>query len=190
MLQTEETFCDILGLRVFAEAYLHALAYLVSPRPYDKRTPIYPNIKRRVEHLLQAARHFGVEVSPDYSSNFEDEEPLDQEQGKLLCQLADVASSSVVNRLISNVEKLASQKAMESRSSVQVEKLCKDFEKVVPASKAYTLVDIVNAGWRAYHKRDLWSEIPQIKETQRDRILRDIVLKSIEVSEIFARVKL
>ena len=36
--QLEEVFCDMMGLRLFAEAYLHAFAYLLSPCLPGERT--------------------------------------------------------------------------------------------------------------------------------------------------------
>lgn len=40
MLQMEEIFCDFVGLRLFAESFLHALTYLMSPRlPGERSLP-------------------------------------------------------------------------------------------------------------------------------------------------------
>lgn len=59
LLQIEETFCDFMGLRMFAEAYLYAFAYLLSPLLFPgtsgQRSLRYPNIKRRVSQLIYAA---------------------------------------------------------------------------------------------------------------------------------------
>jgi len=52
--QAEETFCDLIGLRIFGESYLQAFAYLLSPRLAGLRSVIYPNFRRRVSDLVNA----------------------------------------------------------------------------------------------------------------------------------------
>jgi len=52
---------------------------------------------------------------------------------------------------------------------------------VIPAVAPASLTNILNAGWKAYHKRDIWSDHPEISE--RDEILKELLLKSIEVLE-------
>ena len=64
----------------------------------------------------------------------------------------------------------------------------------MPIRKHASLVDIINAGWECNMDEHLWEGIPQIRgidgedtRNNRDRILRDIILKSMEIAEIYER---
>ena len=62
-------------------------------------------------------------------------------------------------------------------------RICKRFELVVPASHCKSLADILNAAWHACANTDLWKGIPGVVE-HKDRILKDLVLKNIEIFEV------
>jgi hypothetical protein len=52
--QAEETFCDFVGLRLFARAYVMAYAYLLFPGNIGARLSIYPNSQTRVQNMEKA----------------------------------------------------------------------------------------------------------------------------------------
>ena len=58
---------------------------------------------------------------------------------------------------------------------------------IVPARDPVALADILNAGWKAFHDPKLWEE--QVEEKDRDRTLKELLLKSIEVLEFRTRTK-
>ena len=53
----------------------------------------------------------------------------------------------------------------------------------MPAEKCKCLADILNAAWLAYRDLAFWEHNPQIAE-RKDTILKELVLKNIELFEI------
>jgi hypothetical protein len=197
LLQTEEIFCDFFGLRLFAESYLHAFTYMLSPGISGQRSVQYPNITRRVAHLIEAAKILQVEVSVEFESSFLSEtEPTDPATS-LLVSIADTVSASLVQELITLAKDFADSKQVPKKDTDKVKSISKSFrEWVVPARKPASLVDIVNAGWECNMDEHFWENVPQIKGKKeedfaknRDRILRDIMLKSMEIAEIYERLE-
>jgi len=197
LLQTEEMFCDFMGLRMFAEAYLYAFAYLLSPGTSGQRSLRYPNIKRRVSHLVDAANQLGLMI-PGYEAAFVEgeREPADPTTA-LLVSIADTVSSSLVQELVDLAVAIAREKEVPSKDPEKVKRIVECIrEWVVPVRESASLIDIVNAGWECNRDEDLWKNVPQIKRSKenefaknRDRILQDIMLKSMEISEIHERLR-
>ncbi len=188
LLQSEEIFCDFFGLCLFAESYLHAFAYLISPGTSGQRPLRYPNITRRIAHLVDAAKKMAVSVPPGFKSDFADEiEPVEPAT-KLLVSIADTVSDSLASNLIRLAQDFAKEKTVPTRNLAQVSDIYDKFRKmIVPTSAQQSLTDILNAGWNCDLEPDLWKNVPQVKPEQRDRILRDLILKSMEVSEVHER---
>jgi len=84
LLQTEEIFCDFFGLRLFAESYLYAFTYLISPGRAGSRSTNYPNIKQRVCYLGKAAEARGISVPVGFQSAFIQQDEPDEKASKLL----------------------------------------------------------------------------------------------------------
>ena len=57
------------------------------------------------------------------------------------------------------------------------------FKLIVPAEKCLCLADILNAAWMAFRDDTFWQNEPQIG-TKKDEILKELVLKNIELFEI------
>ncbi len=191
VLQLEEIFCDLFGLRIFAESYLYAFEYLVAPRLSGPRPFIYPNVTRRVRHLLEGADKFGIEAPTGYVAAFEDQDEPAQTDPRFLVSLADTASESIVAVLIDKVDELAAGFGFAKRSdgNVEVRQLERDallarFRLVVPPTSAESLPNLINAAWICARDPNFWKGVPQITPDNRENILRDLVLKSIEVLEI------
>jgi hypothetical protein len=188
--QLEEIFCDIFGLRLFAESYLHAFEYLISPGIYGQRPLHYPNIKRRVTHLVDAANAKGVAVPPGFETGFVAETEPEEPATQLLVSVADSVSASLVSELIALTWEFADSRDVPTRNSEHVSDICREFlPRVVPTQTPRSLVDLVNAGWKCHQDSDLWKNVSQIKLEDRDRILGDLMLKSMEVSEIHERLE-
>jgi len=188
LLQMEEIFCDFLGLRLFAESYLHAFSYLISPGMSGPRSLSYPNISHRASYLVEAAKKMKVEVFHGFSESFIKEHEPVEPATKLLVAIADEVSGSFVSELIELAQNFADEKAVPQRDTNNVAEICNMFtKKVVPTPKQYPLVDILNAGWKCYQDPNLWEDVSQIKPEDRNRILRDLLLKSMEVSEVYER---
>ncbi len=189
MLQTEEIFCDLLGVRIFAESYLHAFAYLLAPGIAGERSPRYPDLMRRIAHIQQGAKELSVRIPVGYNKAFQNETQLSDATSRFLLLLADEASASFVPRLIEVVKTIGRQTHIPQRSRTMVDSISRDFQKVVPTSSATTLADILNAGWKCYHNSKLWHDVVEIPACERHRILGELILKSIEVLEIDERMR-
>lgn len=178
--QCEETFCDLIGLRMFGSAYLHAFAYLLSGYQTE-RVPFYPSMRRRVSDLVAAARVFGYDASENYNDLFVDagfpgfEPPL--------LPVIDATAMSQTDDLRGMAEKIVTLAGIPKPSPDNIRRIYERFaEYVVPLNDAEQLSCVVNAAWQAYHDPDLWKDRKEIKD--RDAILKNLVLKSIEVLHI------
>lgn len=196
-LQTEELFCDFMGLKMFAEAYLHAFAYLLSPGATVKRPLSYPNIERRVAHLVQAADEWGISVPEKYAAAFAKQDEPDNHTAALFVSIADTVSSSLVKELVDSVATIAKEKEVPSKDPEKVKRIVEGIrESVVPVRESASLIDIMNSGWECNRDETLWRGVPQIEgsseseyQKNRERVLRDIMLKSMEISEVYERLK-
>lgn len=187
--QTEEMFCDFFGVRLFAEAYLHAFEYLLSPGFPGKRQILYPNMKRRAAHIREAAEFMDVEIEEGFSECFMDADEPPEPKTRLLAATADTVSAAVVPELIKLAQEFPDSKGIPKRNPLQVSKISDGFHKVIPTATPHSLTDILNGGWHCYLDSTLWQDIPQIKEEDRDRALKDIMLKSMEASEAYERLR-
>jgi hypothetical protein len=182
--QVEETYCDYIALGLFSESYLHAFAYLIAPSLGGLRIQHYPNNKRRVDHLVQASKALGVNTPDNYQDMFEDlSEPTESEQAtKFLVELADEASESVMHPLLEMAARTLAQAQSQRIDRVNATSIYQSYKKhVVPSNHPRTLSDVLNAAWMASHDVDLWKDKLQIED--KERTLKELVLKSIEVLE-------
>lgn len=183
LAQVEEIFCDFIGLKIFAESFLHALCYLIAPGVLGKRSLNYPNTKQRIKNLIEAAKSFSIKTHNKFYECFEDSEEPDDLTIKLLIKIADQTSNLFVVDLIDKVNSLLEKKGIPERSQDEVKKHSKTLEKFIPISKANSLSDILNAAWLCFHKEKIWEEY-SFTPDEKDQHLKDLVLKSIEVFEI------
>ncbi len=190
LLQAEEMFCDFLGIRMFAESYLHAFAYLIAPGTSGQRSVGYPSIMRRVSHLIDAAKHFDVNIPDDFAASFTPEtEPTDPTTA-FLVSIADMVTESCASDLLKKATQFANDSHAPMRDHSKVSGIVDQFKKtVVPTAESETLPDITCAGWRCNLDTNLWGHIRQIKPPDWGRVLRDLMFKSMEVSEIHERLE-
>jgi hypothetical protein len=186
--QAKETFCDFVGLRIFRESYLHAFSYLLAPGGY--RSPSYPAWSARVSNLVQAANAYQLPVPKGYQSLFEDavQPPDVAPQTIFLLNLADAGSQSVVRKMIERANEIVNAVAPDEGGGAGVKEIYDGLRlNVVPAANPVSLPDILNAGWRAFHDPELWAG--KFHKEVRERTLKELLLKSIEVLEYNTRTK-
>lgn len=183
-LQAEESFCDLLGLRIFGVSYLYAFAYLLSPTLLGQRSPVYPNILKRVSNLLGAAQNYQVVAPEGYISMFEDQrEPDLPKKEEFLLSVADTALARFVPTLIQFANQAIVEAGVVDVSDEEAQRIYGRLQLMVPAEKSKSLADILNAGWLAYNSPNLWSDV--ITDAKlRSSTLKELVLKNIEVFEI------
>ena len=160
--QTEETFCDFVGLRIFGYSYLKAFAYMVAPRLAMGRVEQYPKLTTRVCNLLIAANSFGVEAPSGYLDLFEDDEdPSYHNSAKYNLTLADNCLPMMVNKLQANVNELLPVSRIPLPSADEADRILGRLKKVVPAENSSSLANIINAAWLAFDDPHLWESIPR-----------------------------
>jgi hypothetical protein len=189
MRQLEECYCDVMGLRLFAEAYLHAFAYLLAPSVPGERALFYPNMKDRISYLLIAAKQLGVVVPTGYSDLFDQEEDPTDPGRKILVAVADAACKAHLGDVIQDARTFAHLSKAPMRDVATVTEVVAQFELVIPTKGRVSITDIFNAGWICLHNESLWNNLPQIKQTEKHRILNDLILKSLEVTEFHERIE-
>ncbi len=184
--QLEEVFCDFVGLRIFAEAYLNAFNYLLAPASFGSRSPLYPNTLDRIGFMIQASNSFKIDIPSNYKSNFEDsQEPSPTEKEKVfLLSVADETCATLIDELIDKVKDICRERKIPKRVKYKVKELEKGFNQIVPPMEAGSLTNIINAGWKCYLNPRFCKRDENIDEANRHLILQELVLKSFEVYEI------
>ena len=163
--QAEESFCDFVGLRLFGTAYFYAFAYLLSPSIGGKRSYRYPNLRKRIKNLLAAAGKYGINVPPNYEQQFED---LEQSEGTrtdlFLLEVADECLQAIIPTLIDDADNLLSTRSVPRPSTDEIRRIVDSFHRVVPATRARSIADILNAAWETSEDDSLWKGIPTIED--------------------------
>lgn len=181
--QAQETFCDFLGIRIFAESFFHAFAYLLAPGLTTQRSPLYPTNQARVSNNVAAAARFGVTVPSGFANGFLKSPDATDERSKFQLALADAALEDIAPTLLDEVDAIASAASIPLPSEERIKDALDSFRLMVPAARSEALVNILNAGWEAYHDGDLWKNLPNVFEHRID-VLNELVLKSVEILEI------
>jgi hypothetical protein len=188
--QSKEMFCDFFGLRLFAESFLHAFAYLTFPGLPGPRDPGYPSTDCRIFHLASAANTKGVEIPDGFEFGYDSETEPAAPWTKSLVAMADAASASIVEKLIDQAWEVADQAEIPKRDPKHVLRIAGEFNsQIAPTIQAETLVDLLNAGWCCRLNKDLWKDVRHVDEADRHRLLGDLLLKNMEVSEFIKRRK-
>jgi len=190
MLQIEEIFCDFMGVRLFAESYLHAFSYLLAPGSGGQRSLRYPKIMQRISLLKRAAEELEVDIPTNSTDSFiPEEDPIDPATA-FLVSIADTVSESCAPDLLRHVLQIVDEKRIPIRDKTKVQKIAEKFKKwVVPTTGYENLVDILCAAWKCSLDERLWENIPQLEVTAWERVLRDLAYKSMEVSEVCLRLQ-
>ena len=184
MKQAEETFCDCVAIRLFGVSYLHAFAYLLAPKSSGKRRLNYPNLNVRARDLVRAASAYGLEPPGGYAEMFDDQPVPDLTQGdSFQLSIADEVLSSTRDLLTGKAQLLVPKGFCLATPPKEISRILAAFGNVAPAQRIGQLADIVNAAWAAHHDTHLWEDLPHI-QSDRHAVLRDLVLKNIEVLEI------
>nr|UXE45449.1 hypothetical protein Hi04_10k_c4921_00026 [uncultured bacterium] len=183
--QSEELFCDLVGLRLFGEGYLYAFEYLLAPGVSGERSTDYPRVQDRVNVLQNSATAWGISSPTAFAESFEP-----QDMGSLFLQsFADETALALVPDLMKCAGELTAPLALVKHTDQDMEKLAARFRALVPATGARHLGWLINAGWRVYFSEVAGpgtsnSPLSKLKDEDRARVLNELLLKSFEVFEI------
>ena len=185
--QAEETFCDFVGLRLFGVSYLKAFSYLASPRLSMQRVEEYPRLTTRVRNLVDVALRFHVDPPAGFTELFEDDPEADhQDSVRFNLHVADEALGALRDTISIKVEHFLSSDLAPHPDGEEVGRILRCVKQVVPAKDARSLADILNAAWLAFEDESLWESIPELHK-KKDEVLKELILKNIEIFEIERR---
>jgi len=183
VMQAEESFCDFVGLRLFGRAYFLAYTHLLFPGNIGPRLPGYPNTVARIQHMMTAFEAYGISKDGLSCDPFADRPGSKLPSDQLLMSFADETVNKVVGDLIEDVDQAAKHAKIPPVDVAQVERIKAAFHYVVPSGSQARLADILNAGWKVFEDDTFWVEYEHIHK-DKVRILRDLLLKSIELIEV------
>lgn len=191
LCQAEEIFCDVFGLRIFGQSFLHSLAYLIFPGSSDYRSPLYPTLSTRVSYLKKASAEWGINVPEGFTPpSFASETVSTPPTTMFLLSLADEATAHVAPSLIALADKQVSERGISQVDRDSVLALCQDFRvRLAPPTRRFSLPEICNAGWTCALEPNLWAKVKQLKPGDKNRVLKDLMWKSMEVSEVLERIE-
>jgi hypothetical protein len=141
----------------------------------------------RVSTLLKAGSQFGVVPPADFASYFDEPTSAVARTDEFLIRMADQAVVDVIDDLIRIADSHVLSMSAPLPDSQERNRIAGHFLSLSPAPNIKTFSDIINAGWSIRLKTDLWQE-HSFDETTRNRILNDLVFKTIEVLEYERRV--
>ncbi len=183
--QTEEIFCDCIGVYIFRESYLYSFAYMLSPRMSTYRSEYYPRLKNRINNLVQYSSQLGVEIPESYQKMFNDEEdyPGILPEKELLLELADTTTSNSISVIYELAESLIKKSNIIKSSTDEIKRIKNFFKKKIPPDNIVCLADIINAAWQVYIDENFWVN-EFIDNENKGRILKELALKTIELFEV------
>jgi hypothetical protein len=187
--QAEETFCDLIGLLIFREAYLYAFRYLLSPSPSVRRAYHYPDLRERARLLVLAAAKAQIPIPNEYEDSFDravvEAEPL---VGRYV-ELADHACARLVDLLLERARTLVEDRGLSAFLEADVGRAKDALRRGVPATHVRGVENILIAAWRFLMLDGIAFETGLSSLTLRERevLLNELVLKSFEVFEIECR---
>jgi hypothetical protein len=188
--QAEETFCDLVGLFIFREAYLHAFKYLLAPGDSVRRVYHYPDLARRAKFLSESGAKMGVKVPANYVDSFDKTSPrVDDELMLQYVSLADIACVRLIDQLLADASRLGGEGKLSSYSTAEVERAKAALNQAVPVTGATGIENILIAAWE--HELDmkgfLGKHLPSVRPGDKKTVLHELVLKSFEVFEVEQR---
>ena len=174
---------------MFAESYLYAFQYLISPGVVIG-TARHPNNRARARNLIRAARAYGIEPPDNFETGFMEEKSPKDSATKFSIKMADALLELFVGDIITSVAQITEAKSIPQRDKEQVNAIYNRFRNIVaPVSSDHTLVDILNAAWKCdQNLMNIWTD-GYIRPEDKFHVVADLTLKSMEVSEVYHRIR-
>jgi hypothetical protein len=139
----------------------------------------------RIGNQAKAANTYGVAVPAKYKEFFRADRPPPLTEGdKFRLEVADKALQNTLEDLVLKAKEVVDGTTLRQPTSEGIERVQKCFHLLVPAQDCSSLCEILNAAWGIYDNYPpAWDKIERVKK-DKARILRELVLKTIEVFEI------
>ena len=130
---------------------------------------------------------FHVEPPARFTELFEDDPEADhQDSVRFNLHVADEALGALRDTISIKVEQFLSSDLAPLPDGEEVGRILRWVKQVVPAKDARSLADILNAAWLAFEDERHWESIPELHK-KKDKILKELILKNIEIFAIERR---
>lgn len=177
--RVEELFCDAFGLYLFGDAYFFAFEHLMYPGG-EERQPDYPRPEDRVAFLAFCADRRRMQIDGDVSREWRsssDSSETDADIDDVLDKAARAIYANIADAAYSIIEASRVPQPNEDRIGEAVGA----FRAGVPVDREAALCDLICAGWRMIR------EPLTLPEGVDSRLINELILKSVEVSEFERR---
>jgi len=133
---------------------------------------------------MRAMQKYGTAPPPNYDSLF----TQSVARTDYIQSAADSAVEKVIDELLVDADSILLAANVPCPDPVKTSEIYELYKRLaVPARASILLSNILNAAWRAYLDPQLWDELPQISD--KSFVLKELVLKNIEVLEIESRLQ-
>lgn len=175
--QTEEIYCDLIGLFLFGSSYLYAFDYLLGPGGAD-RSIDYPSDAQRMEILAQAAEELDIAVDPAVRDRWT--RATCGEDHRRLASIVDDAVATAIDDLKAHVLAYMRGLGLEPPSTAGIDRVHAAFAVHQPYSELATLGEIISAGWKYLRAQ---GDLADENQRSSFKVLCDLIWKTIEVNE-------
>jgi hypothetical protein len=183
LAQLEEIFCDLVGLYVFAESYLFAVAHTLAPGGLyrDQR---YPDAVARINHMKAAVDSWkNIEFDHQIFARWRHSKPS-------FCPPSISEVDSIVGEIVPDLIKLTAkrleEKEIDRADPGKVTDVTVALSQRVPFDSEARLSEILCAGWKVLRDE---GGLGAAQDRAACESLNEVILKSIEVSEFYRRIK-
>jgi hypothetical protein len=186
--QLQEVFCDFVGIFIFGRSFLYSFRYLIAPNLGYDRSANYPKLKLRALYMQQAAIKHGLPAIDGFVEAFSERDLVLSPASEFILKMADETTEGLYKQLLDVVDRYRG-KALPFTEGASKEEHARDcFMKLVPPASVENVSTIINAAWSIYLGLDNWDILGNIadadtRNTEKRRVLKDLVLKSLEVHE-------
>jgi hypothetical protein len=191
--QLEESFCDFVALYLFGPSYIYAFAHYLSPG-LNASEPRYPQAHERFSSLLQLASEEGWKLEEAFSVGLFDvsNRPIDAGSNssmEIMLEMADQVRKKLVPKVAGIARSIVEGGGLLFGES-GIDELSKQLSQGIPCSGAGSVMSLINAGWVVFIEKffkNSGQEFWGLPLEEFPRILNEILLKSLEIHEIEAR---
>ncbi|MFO1485913.1 MAG: hypothetical protein U1F71_21305 [Verrucomicrobiaceae bacterium] len=182
-LQLQETFCDLIGVRVFGTSYLHAFRHFLAG--CVGRSEVYPSDYDRAVIQKAMCDRYQFLCPKGFLKCFDQKDDKAADVDNELLSKVDEVRKTLTSKLHLMVDSIASERSIPMPDNKKRKGCLDRLRWFVPITGARSLADIMNAAWEAAHTENFFKN-PRLNE-QPEEHLKEVVLKSIEVFEIEQR---
>jgi len=149
LAQTEEVFCDLIGIGIFGISYLHAFRYLLAPSARGERSHVYPELLERAEILDTYTAQLGM-APVNISKWFSKEDDISHPFYAVLVRLADGVRREMWETLKEAVRNVISEAHIPAIRENAIVAVRQRFAGTMPIESDTSLGELICGAWDTY----------------------------------------